>query len=214
LARQAVAKSLVLLKNDAQALPLSKAAPLILVAGQAADDIGIQCGGWTMGWQGQSGAVTVGTTLLKGIQAAASGSVQYNRYGNYKDLPAGTQADVGVVVVGEMPYAEGVGDKADLSLSQADNDLVARLRPLVKKLVVVLISGRPMIINDALKSADAFVAAWLPGSEGEGVADALFGDQPFTGKLSFTWPRSMSQLPFSVTKASDPLFPFGFGLTK
>ena len=93
-----------------------------------------------------------------------------------------------------------------------------KVRPLVKKLVVILVSGRPMIINDALKSADAFVAAWLPGTEGQGVADVLFGDQPFTGKLPFTWPKSMDQLPFNLSSpaagAKAPLFPFGYGLTK
>ena len=159
LGREAVAKSLVLLKNDAQTLPLSKNTPLIVVAGQAAGDIGIQCGGWTLSWQGQAGAVTRGTSILKGLQAAASGSVLYNRFGDFKDLPSGALADVGVVVVGEQPYAEG-----------------------------------------------------------QGVADVLFGDQPFTGKLPFTWPKSMDQLPFNLSSpaagAKAPLFAFGYGLTK
>jgi len=215
IARQAVAESQVLLKNDNAALPLAKNTPLIVVAGLAANDIGIQCGGWTVGWQGHAGAITTGVTILQGIQAAATGKVEYNRVGNYKDLPSGAQADVGIVVVGEQPYAEGLGDKADLSLSQDDNDLVARVRPLVKKLVVILISGRPMIINDALAKADAFVAAWLPGTEGGGVADVLFGDKPFTGKLPFTWPKSNGQLPFDFSQpVKDALFPFGYGLTK
>ena len=214
LGREAVAKSQVLLKNNAT-LPLAKNTPLIVVAGETADDIGIQCGGWTIGWQGKAGAVTQGTTILKGIQAAATGNVTFNRFGKFTDLPAGTLADVGIVVVGEQPYAEGIGDKADLALTTADSDLIARVRPLVKKLVVILVSGRPMIINDALKSADAFVAAWLPGTEGEGVADVLFGDQPFTGKLPFTWPKSIDQLPFDFSKpVKDALFPFGYGLVK
>ena len=157
--------------------------------------------------------------MVSGYQKAeASGSVLYNRFGDFKDLPSGALADVGVVVVGEQTYAEGVGDRADLSLSSTDSDLVNKVRPLVKKLVVILVSGRPMIINDALKSADAFVAAWLPGTEGQGVADVLFGDQPFTGKLPFTWPKSMDQLPFNLSSpaagAKAPLFPFGYGLTK
>lgn len=215
-AAKAVSESLVLLKNDNSALPLSKSSKLIFVAGAAANDIGIQSGGWTITWQGSAGDITPGTTILQGIQKAVSASttVQYDAKGNF----GGTdKADACVVAVGELPYAEGVGDKADLSLSAADVQLTADLRPRCDKLVVLLISGRPMIVTDQLPGWDAFVAAWLPGTEGEGVSDVLFGTRPFTGKLSFTWPHSNAQLPFDFanlpTGDNAPLFPFGYGLT-
>ena len=121
---------------------------------------------------------------------------------------------VGVVVVGETPYAEMTGDRTDLTLSLEDQDAIAAVKKAGIPVVVVLLSGRPMILGEALPQADAFVAAWLPGSEGKGVADVLFGDYKPTGKLSFTWPRSMAQLPINVGDTNyDPLFPYGFGLT-
>jgi len=223
LAREAVSKSLVLLKNDNQALPLPKDLPLVFVAGEAADDIGIQCGGWTIEWQGKSGAITDGTTIREAIENTVSANVQaqYNRFGKFDRITDANGnpaiADIGIVVVGEKPYAEGVGDRADLSLTEADANLVQRVRERSKKLIVILISGRPMIITDQLRLADAFVAAWLPGTEGQGVADVLFGDVPFTGKLPYTWPRSMDQIPFDSANlpaegCSAPLFPFGYGL--
>src|SRR5262249_15626268 len=214
LAREAVSKSMVLLQNDNGALPLAKDTSTIFVAGQAADDIGIQSGGRTSTWQGKPGNITPGTTRLKAIQNTVSANTKIT----YKIAgPFDGKADVGIVVVGEQPYAEGMGDKADLSLSTADADLVANMRQHVNKLVVILVSGRPMIIGPELNKSDAFVAAWLPGTEGQGVADVLFGDKPFTGKLSFTWPRTMSQIPFDfknlATQGCDaPLFPFGYGL--
>jgi beta-glucosidase len=121
------------------------------------------------------------------------------------------KADVGVVVVAEEPYAEGKGDRESLHLPEADKALIARMRSKVNKLVVVLFSGRPMIITEELELADAFIAAFWPGTEGAGMADAIFGEVPFSGKLSFTWPRSMDQIPLG--SGGDPLFPFGFGLT-
>ena len=147
--------------------------------------------------------------------------MQYDRLGQYdrivdeNGIPA--IADVGIVVVGETPYAEGMGDRADLTLSEADRALTERVRASSKKLVVLLISGRPMIITAQLAQADAFVAAWLPGTEGQGVADVLFGDYPFTGKLPYTWPRSMDQIPFDFDNppaegCAEPLFTFGYGL--
>jgi len=212
-AREAVRKSLVLLKNEGDTLPLARDVPLILVAGQGAHDIGIQCGGWTVEWQGAPGATTPGVTLLEGVEKAVAEatSVRYDPAGQFE---IEGRADVGIVVVGEMPYAEGIGDRADLSLSADDVALIERMRAQSKKLVVILISGRPMIITAQLPLADAFVAAWLPGTEGDGVADVLFGDYPFTGKLSFTWPRSMDQVPLSalVHEGGEPLFPFGYGL--
>ncbi len=216
LARQAVAESLVLLKNDQQTLPLAKATPIIDVAGQGANDIGLQSGGWTIEWQGKVGNITPGTTILQGIQqtVGAGTKVQYDANGNFSDS---APADVGIVVVGEQPYAEYKGDSATLSLSARDTALIQQMRGKSKKLVVILLSGRPLIISDVLNEADAFVAAWLPGTEGEGVADVLFGDQPFTGKLPYTWPRTIEQLPFNLatlpTRGCDaPLFPYGYGL--
>lgn len=217
LAREAVRKSLVLLKNEGQTLPLAKGAGTILVGGRAADDIGIQCGGWTIEWQGQVGAITPGTTILEGIRQAVGPTtrVEFSAEGRFGG--DGPRADVGIAVVGEWPYAEGVGDRADLALSTDDIAVIRRLREHSQRLVIVLISGRPLIITDILPLADAVVAAWLPGTEGAGVADVLFGDFPFTGKLSYTWPREMSQLPFDLENpATDgsaaPLFPRGYGL--
>ena len=223
LAREAVRKSLVLLKNDNAALPLAKDTPLIFLAGQAANDIGTQCGGWTITWQGSDGAITTGVTLLDGIRATVSpaAQVQFNRFGKF-DAVTGADgkpaiADVGIVVLAEAPYAEGVGDRADLRLSEADAGLLERVRGQSRKLVVILLSGRPLVITEHLAASDAFVAAWLPGTEGQGVADVLFGDFPFEGKTPFSWPRSNEQIPFDFANlpaagCAAPLFPFGYGL--
>jgi beta-glucosidase len=215
-AREAVRKSLVLLKNDGGTLPLSTDIPLILVAGQAADDIGLQCGGWTIAWQGGSGDITPGTTLLAGIRAAVSENttVRYDPAGKFdaaEGLGAEAVAGVGIVVLSEEPYAEGEGDRGDLHLSDADVALLKRVRARSKKLVVILISGRPMIVTEQLSLVDALVAAWLPGTEGDGVAQVLFGAYPFTGTLPHAWPRSMDQVPRK--EGDDPLFPFGYGLS-
>ena len=215
-AREAVAKSLVLLKNDKSALPLSKSTPLIYVAGIGADDIGMQSGGWTIEWQGQMGNITPGTTILHAITntVKAGTVVKYDPNGNFE---SGKAADACVAVIGEQPYAEGRGDKEDLSLAPAEVQMTERMRDKCSKLVVVLISGRPMIVTEPLKQWDAFVAAWLPGTEGQGVADVLFGDRPFTGKLPYTWPRSNDQLPFDFKNLGSgdqgPLFLYGYGLT-
>jgi beta-glucosidase len=214
-AREAVRRSLVLLKNDGGTLPLSKEVPLILVAGQAADDIGLQCGGWTIAWQGQAGDITPGTTVLAGIRAAVSENttVRYDPACNFDTgdaLGAEVVADAGIVILSEEPYAEGEGDRADLRLPDADVALLQRVQPRCKRLVIILISGRPMILTEQLPLADALVAAWLPGTEGDGIAQALFGDYPFTGKLPYAWPRSMDQV--SRKQGDDPLFPFGCGL--
>ena len=123
-------------------------------------------------------------------------------------------ADIGVVVIGETPYAEGRGDSADLALDKDDIEAVTNMKSAGIPVVVILISGRPMIINDILDKADAFIAAWLPGTEGQGVADVLFGDYKPTGKLSFTWPRSIDQVPINIGDSDyEPLFEFGYGLT-
>jgi len=214
LARRAAAKSLVLLKNDGRVLPLSKETGLLFVGGIAADNMGIQCGGWTIEWQGKMGDILPGVTILEAVQAAAAdpASVRYDPKGLFaKEIGADGQpavAEVGIAVVGEAPYAEGLGDRADLSLSAADIALIQAMRERSRKLVVILISGRPLIITEQLPLADAWVAAWLPGSEGQGVADVLFGDLPFTGRLPYTWPRSMDQ----ILDRQSPLFPLGFGL--
>ncbi len=210
-ARQAVRESLVLLKNQNNRLPLSRTLKRIHVAGKNADDLGNQTGGWTITWQGQSGSPTMGTTILTGLQqlAGETTKVTYSRDGTGAE-----GADVGVVVIGETPYAEGSGDRTDLALAPEDLQAIRNVKQAGIPVVVVLVSGRAMIINDALDQADAFVAAWLPGSEGVGVADVLFGDAAPAGKLPVSWPKSMAQLPINVGDAAyDPLFPFGFGLT-
>lgn len=213
-ARAAVRQSLVLLKNDGRVLPLSKQTPLIFVAGQAAGDIGLQCGGWTIEWQGGTGNITTGTTLLRGIQDTVSKetSVRYDASGKFDG--ESTIADVCIVTVGETPYAEGEGDCEDLNLSAEDIMLIEQVRAKCEKLIVVLYSGRPLIVTEPLNKCAAFVAAWLPGTEGQGMADVLFGDYPFSGKLSYTWPRNMNQIPLNTEKNGDdePLFPFGYGL--
>jgi beta-glucosidase len=224
LARETVSQSLVLLKNEDKALPLAKNTPHIFVAGKGANDIGMQSGGWTIEWQGKMGPITSGTTILDGIlhTVADPSAVTYDPVGQFADARDASgsplNADVGIVVVGEQPYAEGEGDSADLALSGLDVRLIQRVRPRVNKLVVILLSGRPLIINDALDASDAFVAAWLPGTEGQGVADDLFGDHAFSGKLPYTWPRSVDQLPFDFARLPTsgdgaPLFPFAYGLT-
>jgi len=211
-ARECVRQSLVLLKNERRTLPLRKTAARIHVAGKSADDIGNQCGGWTIDWQGKSGNVTTGgTTILQAMRDTAS---RRTKVTFSKDGSGAKGADVGVVVVGETPYAEGVGDRDDLSLDAEDAATIERMKEAGIPVVVVLISGRPLIVNDALAKADAFVAAWLPGTEGQGVADVLFGDYRPTGKLSLTWPRTNEQIPINVgDRDYDPLFPYGFGLT-
>jgi beta-glucosidase len=210
-AREAVRKSLVLLKNEGDVLPLAKDTSVIFVAGKGADDVGMQCGGWTIEWQGAMGDITPGTTILQAIEdtVAEDAVVRYDRAGDFAD---DGRADVGIVVVGEEPYAEGVGDRADLSLSAEDIETIDRVRAVSDKVVVIIISGRPLIITEQIDDWDAVVAAWLPGTEGQGVADVLFGDYPFTGKLSYTWPRSMEQIPLG-SGSGEPLFPFGYGLT-
>jgi beta-glucosidase len=210
-ARECVRQSLVLLKNEHKTLPLSKKLARIHVGGKSADDLGNQCGGWTIDWQGKSGNVTTGgTTILTAIQNTVS---QATKVTFAKDGTGAGGADVGIVVVGETPYAEGRGDREDLTLAAEDLTAISNMKQAGIPVVVVLVSGRPMIINDALRQCDAFLAAWLPGTEGEGVTDVLFGDYRPSGKLSFSWPRSMAQLPINIGDTNyDPLFKYGFGL--
>lgn len=205
-ARYCVRESMVLLKNDSAALPIPKTAN-VAVVGAHADDIGRQCGGWTITWQGQIGTITPGTTVRKAIENTCTGSVVYSASGD--NLGA---SDYIVVVVGEEPYAEGPGDRSDLSLTQAHKDLITKCANSGKKVVCLLFSGRPMIITDVLPKCHAFVAAWLPGTEGQGIADVLFGDYDFKGKLKHTWPSSMGQLPINAGDGKTGLFPYGYGL--
>ncbi|KAF9596221.1 hypothetical protein IFM89_007903 [Coptis chinensis] len=219
LAREAVRKSLVLLKNgkstDKPLLPLSKKAPKILVAGSHADNLGYQCGGWTIEWQGLSGNdLTSGTTILKAIKNTVDPATQVI----YSENPdAGfvksNAFSYAIVVVGEPPYAETNGDSLNLTIPAPGPSTITNVCGSVK-CVVVVVSGRPVVIQPYLASMDALVAAWLPGSEGQGVADALFGDYGFTGKLARTWFKTVDQLPMNVgDRHYDPLFAFGFGLT-
>lgn len=216
LAREAVQRSLVLLKNDGRVLPLSTDVRRIRVAGSAADNMGRQTGGWTVEWQGIDGNWLAGaTSILSGIRAAANGRtvVEYDPQGNF---PGNKIADVGIAVVGEKPYAEGAGDSERPYLDDADLAAIAKLRKASKKVVVILVSGRPLIITNEISKWDAAIAAWLPGSEGGGVADALFGSSPFTGTLPMPWPRTIEQLPMLPDgrgqDGSAPLFARNFGL--
>jgi beta-glucosidase len=227
-ARRAVAESQVLLKNDQNALPITRARD-IYVAGSNSDNIGNQAGGWTLTWQGGSTNVIPGTTILKGIRDAAGGANVVSSPDASAPIPAGA---TGVVVVGETPYAEGFGDVGGpqwaydpgdkgvprppktMMLSDADKAAVDKVCAATTKCIVLVVSGRPLIIDPAqLDQIDALVASWLPGSEGAGVADVLFGRRPFTGKLPMTWPRTIAQEPINVGDANyDPLFAYGYGL--
>ncbi|XP_050281094.1 uncharacterized protein LOC126721998 [Quercus robur] len=220
LAREAVRKSLVLLKNGKSAyagpvLPLPRKSQRILVAGTHADNLGYQCGGWTIEWQGLGGNnLTSGTTILKAIKDTVDSSTQV--VFNENPDPAFINSDdfaYAIVVVGEQPYAETNGDNLNLTLPAPGPDTIKNVCSHIK-CVVVVISGRPLVIEPYLESMDALVAAWLPGTEGQGVADVLFGDYGFTGKLARTWFKRVDQLPMNVGDAHyDPLFPFEFGLT-
>ncbi len=262
-AREAVRKSLVLLKNENDILPLNKNAR-ILVAGKNADDCGHQCGGFTIAWQGvsdskeigrdfldsgitadynsnnagvQKGTIPGGTSIWDGIKAVAPNAV-LNLDGSAADP---NNHDAAIVVIGETPYAEGMGDIRESDESIAEMGSVIRglmkvLAPYGRSLVlnelhpedlraiknitekgipavVVLVSGRTLIIEKELDASAAFVAAWLPGSEGQGVADVLFGDYDFQGKLSFTWQKKAGENFLKGDEKYEPLFPYGYGLT-
>jgi beta-glucosidase len=207
-ARECVRESLVLLKNKGHTLPLSKNVKHIFVVGEAADDLGIQCGGWTVSWQG-TGKLTRGTTILQAIRDSVSSSTQVTFSPDASDIQ---DADAVIVVVGETPYAEGLGDRTNLDLSDADAALIDKAKASGAPVTTILFSGRPMILGHSLKASDAFIAAWLPGTEGEGVADVLFGDAPPTGKLPREWPRNDRQFAVDAMHGK-PLFPLGYGLT-
>ncbi len=209
-ARACVRESLVLLKNENTILPLSKHLKHLVVVGEAADDLGVQCGGWTIDWQGRRGEVTHGgTTILSAIRQAVSPETKVTFSADGSEVQ---NADAVIVVVGEMPYAEMKGDRKRLNLSSKDAALIATAKRSGAPVTTILLSGRPLILNAALADCDAFVAAWLPGTEGQGVTDVLFGDYKFTGKLPRTWPDSNEHVA-TGDKPEPPLFPFGFGLT-
>lgn len=227
LARRAAAESQVLLRNQHRTLPLKRNAA-VYVAGSNADNIGNQAGGWTLTWQGGSTNVIPGTTILDGIEQLSHGDVVYSETAS-KPVP---RRAVGVVVVGETPYAEGFGDVGGpqwaydpgdggvprppqtMQLSDADTHAVETVCARTVSCTVLVVSGRPVVIPPTLlQQTDALVASWLPGSEGAGVADVLFGRARFTGRLPVSWPRSVDQEPINVGDPGyDPLYPYGFGL--
>ncbi|XP_020586458.1 uncharacterized protein LOC110028803 [Phalaenopsis equestris] len=219
LAREAVRKSLVLLKNGKSygepIIPLSKKAKKILVAGSNADNLGYQCGGWTIEWQGLSGNnLTIGTTLLDAVKATVEPGTEVVYSENPDaDFVRSNEFSYAIVAVGEHNYAETFGDSLNLTIAEPGPHTIKNVCEHVK-CVVVLISGRPVVIEPYIHIIDALVAAWLPGTEGRGMTDVLFGDYGFTGTLPRTWFRSVDQLPMNVGDAHyDPLYPFGFGLT-
>ena len=217
IARQAVRESLVLLKNEG-VLPI-KASAHVLVAGQAADDIGRQSGGWTLSWQGDGntnadfpGATSIYTGIREALEAGG-GTATLSPDGSFTQRP-----DVAIVVFGEQPYAEMRGDVRTLEFESGDKQALALLKRLKAQnipVVSVFLSGRPLWVNPELNQSDAFVAAWFPGSEGEGVADVLIGGKTdFTGRLSFSWPKNAGQFVLEKNRPGyDPLFPLGYGLT-
>jgi len=222
-ARRAVRESLVLLKNAGGLLPLPRGAN-VLVAGPAADDIGMQCGGWTISWEGDGNTnadFPGGSSIWDGIRDAVEGpggKATLSAKGLFASRP-----DVAIVVFGEKPYAETKGDRATLEFEPADGEAVALLRSLKAAGVPVIslfVTGRPLCVGRELAASDAFVVAWLPGSEGRAVADVLFRNtdgsvaHDFTGRLPYSWPRSPEQGPVNVGDAVyDPQFPYGFGLS-
>ncbi len=222
LARQAVRDSLVLLKNNQGLLPLNPK-QTILIAGEAADNISQACGGWTISWQGtglDNSDFPHGTSIATGLSQqikAAGGRVEVTQDGSFKRKP-----DVAIVVFGEKPYAEWQGDMTTLAYQprlNSDAKLLEKLQAQGIKTVAVMLSGRPLWMNRELNAADAFVAAWLPGTEGGGVADVVLRkanrkiQYDFTGKLSYSWPIKPDQTANVGDAVYQPLFPFGYGLT-
>jgi beta-glucosidase len=210
-ARDAVRQSLVLLKNAGKLLPLDKKGKTYVVAGSHACDAGLQCGGWTLRWQGVVGLVPGATTIYDGIRAVAKGDTILWIH----DTTVVKNAAAAIIVVGEQPYAEWEGDRKSeaMKLDSGSSALIAAYHAAGVKVVTVLISGRPLCIAPDLDNSDAFIAAWLPGSEGEGVADVLFGDIRPVGKLGHSWPSGPEQIPINRGDGKTPLFPYGFGLS-
>lgn len=201
-------------------MPISKETKKIVVVGEHANSAGLQSGGWTINWQGTKENFIGATTILDGIKRLSKGEVLYDSIAikNYFD------ADVAIIVVGETPYAEFFGDighesnQLSLTLSEEHQNYIKKYQEKGIKTVVVLVSGRPLVVSNQIKNVDAFVATWLPGSEGDGVAEVLFGDYNFSGKLPHSWPKSEEDYkgkygPNFWDNSIDPLFPFDFGLT-
>ncbi|CAN6471398.1 unnamed protein product [Victoria cruziana] len=217
LAREAVRKSLVLLKNgkdpEKPFLPLDKKAKKVLVVGKHGDDIGYQCGGWTISWAGSSGRITEGTTILEAIKKAVGEHTEviYEVFPSPETLKD-SEFSFAIVVVGEEPYVETGGDDPLLDIPLNGAELIRSVGSRMPTLVI-MISGRPLVVEPLLDYMEGFVAAWLPGTECDGITDVIFGDYEFHGTLSRTWFRSTDQLPMNVGDSNyDPLFPFGFGL--
>ena len=211
LARESVRKSMVLLKNKNKLLPIDRSGKKISFVGEHADNIGYQCGGWTITWQGGSGDITPGTSILDAFKATVkdTNDISYSIYG--ENIP---DSDIIIAVIGEKPYSEGWGDRKSLDLSDEDKKILKRVKEKNLPYLIILVSGRPLLIEDEIKDSDAFIAVWLPGTEGAGIADVIFGDHAPTGKLSMSWPRSIDQLPINIgDKIYNPLFPFGYGLS-
>jgi beta-glucosidase len=203
MARALAADSLTLLRNEDNVIARLPGYKRILVAGQGANDIGMQCGGWTITWQGSHGSITKGTTILEGIRKATEGkaTITYADDGN-----AGGRFDAVIAVIGEDPYAEGDGDRSSqINIRRIDTDMLKKVYGYDCPIIVIMLSGRPMTIGDEYKNWDAFIAAWLPGSEGDGIADVLFGDRDFIGRTPYTWRKTIN---------GEVLFPFGYGLKK
>jgi beta-glucosidase len=213
LARRAAAASAVLLEDRAGVLPIPDDAT-VLVAGAAADDVGLSCGGWTIEWGGAPGAITPGTTLTEGLAAhlgerlVVSGATAEDP-GPLRELTA----RIGIVVVHELPYAEGEGDREDLALDPAQQQLVRSLAERVEHTVLVVFSGRPLVLGDVEDVADAIVAAWLPGSEAAGLADVLVGERPLSGVLPVAWPAADLADPHGDPASVPVRWPRGHGIT-
>ena len=210
LAREAVRKSAVLLKNDNKVLPFADSVRSVLVVGDHADDVGAQSGGWTITWQGRRGDITAGSTILEGVRARDE-SINVDYAANLDALNNITSTyDAVVVVVGEDPYAEGPGDNAFPALLPSHLQLLERAEKFGVPVVTIIISGRPLILGTAEQLSDAIVAAWLPGSEaGDGLAQLLWGDYPFSGRLPYQWPSNASAFRHG---AGQVLYARGFGL--
>jgi beta-glucosidase len=207
LGRVAAAASAVLLSTKTSVLPIGPD-ETVLLAGSGADDIGLQSGGWTITWQGSPGEITPGTTIGEALRERFG-----ERVIGMSEAEGRSLVPVGVVVVAEPPYAEGVGDSATLELPASDIAAVAAARGSVDRLIVVILSGRPVMLDEILPEADAVVAAWLPGTEGAGIVDALVGDVPFSATTPFAWPRMPEDAPRTGRGACEgAVFPVGFGL--